>query len=61
MALQGEGVPVTFAPPKEGALTRVCGMTMHKHAPKPDRAYDILNPLISAPSGVFIINDNGYG
>ena len=54
-------MPVTFAPPKEGALTRVCGMTMHKHAPKPDRACDILNPLISAPSGVFIINDNGYG
>ena len=61
VTLQGEGVPVKFARPKEGALTWVCGMMLHKDAPNLDRAYDVLNSLISVPSGEFIISDYGYG
>lgn len=59
--LQSEGVPVKFAKPKEGALTWVCGLMMHKDAPSPDRAYDIIDSMISVPAGVFMINDYGYG
>lgn len=59
--LQSEEVPVKFAQPKEGALTWVCGLMMHKDAPNPDRAYDIIDSLISAQTGEFMINDYGYG
>ena len=61
VTLKGEGVPVKFAEPKEGALTWVCGMMVHKDAPNLDSAYDILDSLISVGTGEFIINDYGYG
>ncbi len=56
-----EEVPVRFAQPKEGALTWVCGFMMHKDAPAPDRAYDVLDALISVPTGEFLTGDYGYG
>ena len=59
--LKAEGVPVKFAAPKEGALTWVCGLMMHKDAPNPDRAYDVISSLVSVESGKFLINDYGYG
>lgn len=59
--LQSEGVPVKFAKPKEGALTWVCGLMIHKDAPNIDRAYDIIDSLLSVESGKFMINDYGYG
>ncbi|MEM7058812.1 MAG: extracellular solute-binding protein [Pseudomonadota bacterium] len=59
--LASEGVPVKFAKPKEGALTWVCGMMIHKDAPNLDRAYDAIDSLISVESGHFMINDYGYG
>ncbi|MEL6646520.1 MAG: extracellular solute-binding protein [Pseudomonadota bacterium] len=59
--LKAEGVPVKFAAPKEGALTWVCGLMMHKDAPNPDRAYDIISSLVSVESGKFLIDDYGYG
>lgn len=59
--LQSEGVPVRFAQPKEGALTWVCGLMIHRDAPHVDRAYDIINSLLSVESGQFMINDYGYG
>ena len=61
LSLQTQGVPVKFAQPKEGALTWVCGPMLHKDAPKLDRAYDIIDSLISVPSGEFILKDYGYG
>jgi spermidine/putrescine transport system substrate-binding protein len=61
VSLQTQGVPVKFAQPKEGALTWVCGPMLHKDAPKLDSAYDILDSLISVPSGEFLISDYGYG
>ena len=61
VVLKGEGVPVTFANPKEGALTWVCGAMMHKDAPKPDKAYDIIDALLSPEAGKWLIGENGYG
>jgi spermidine/putrescine transport system substrate-binding protein len=52
---------VKFAQPKEGALTWVCGMMVHAQAPKLDRAYDILDSLISVSAGEHVIGEFGYG
>lgn len=59
--LKSEGVPVKFAQPKEGALTWVCGMMVHKDAPNVDRAYEVIDSLLSVDTGKFMINDYGYG
>ncbi len=59
--LKGQGIPVKFANPKEGALTWVCGVMMHKDAPKPDKAYDLVDALLSTESGKWLISENGYG
>jgi spermidine/putrescine transport system substrate-binding protein len=59
--LKADGVPVRFANPKEGALTWVCGLMIHKDAPNLDSAYDIIDSLLSVESGRFMINDYGYG
>lgn len=59
--LKSEGVPVAFAKPKEGALTWVCGPMIHKDAPNLDRAYDVIDSLLSVDTGKFMINDYGYG
>lgn len=61
VTLRAQEVPVAFAQPKEGALTWVCGAMLHKDAPNLDRAYDIIDSLISVPSGVFNIGSYGYG
>ena len=61
VALQGQGVPVSFAKPKEGALTWVCGMMLHAQAPKIDSAYDVLDSLLSESSAIFNMKDYGYG
>ena len=34
---------------------------MHKDAPNPDRAHDIVNSLLSPETGKFLINEYGYG
>jgi spermidine/putrescine transport system substrate-binding protein len=60
VTLKGEGIPVAFANPKEGALTWVCGVMMHKDAPHPDKAHDIVDSLLSVESGKWLINE-GYG
>ena len=59
--LKGQGIPVKFANPKEGALTWICGVMMHKDAPKPDKAYDLVDALLSTESGKWLISENGYG
>lgn len=60
-ALKAEGLPVKFAQPKEGALTWVCGVMIHRDAPNLDRAYDIIDSLLSVEAGRFMIGDYGYG
>lgn len=59
--LQSEGVPVRFAQPKEGALTWVCGLMIHKDAPNLEKAYEIIDALLSVEAGEFMIRDYGYG
>ncbi len=59
--LRAQGVPVRFAQPKEGALTWVCGVMIHRDAPNIDRACDIIDSLLGVEAGRFIIGDYGYG
>ncbi len=59
--LRSEGHPVKFAQPKEGALTWVCGMMIHKDAPNLDGAYDIINAMLSTETGEFLIGSYNYG
>ena len=59
--LKADGVPIRFADPKEGALTWVCGLVMHKDAPKPDLAYDAIDAMLSVDVGEFMIGEWGYG
>ncbi len=61
VVLKNQGVPVKFADPKEGALTWVCGAMMHKDAPHPDKAHDLVNALLSPEVGKWLIGENGYG
>lgn len=61
LSLTGQGVPVKFAKPKEGALTWVCGMMLLKEAPKLDSAYDVLDSLISKSSALYNMRSQGYG
>ena len=61
VTLKGQEVPVNFAKPKEGALTWVCGAMLHKDAPKPERAHDIIDSMISVDTGKWLIAENGYG
>jgi len=59
--LKKQGIPVKFAMPKEGALTWVCGLMLHKDAPKPEKAYSLIDSLLSVERGVLLITDEGYG
>ena len=61
VVLKGQGVPVTFANPKEGALTWVCGAVIHKDAPHIDKAHDVIDSMLSIESGKWLIGENGYG
>ncbi|MEX0809066.1 MAG: extracellular solute-binding protein [Dongiaceae bacterium] len=61
VALRAQGVPVAFAAPKEGALTWVCGAVIMANAPRLDKAYDVIDSLLSPESGRYFINDYGYG
>ena len=56
-----EGHPVKFAAPKEGSLTWVCGHMLHAEAPYLDKAYDITNAMLTPETGVYIIEEWGYG
>ena len=52
---------MTFAKPKEGALTWVCGAMIHKDAPHLDKAHDVIDWMLSVERGVWLIDENGYG
>lgn len=61
VTLKSQGVPVAFASPKEGALTWVCGAMIHKDAPHPDKAHDVVDAMISTEVGKWLISEQGYG
>jgi len=61
VALKKQGVDVAYANPKEGRLTWVCGVMLHKDAKNLDLAHDIIDSLLSTESGNWLIDDQGYG
>ncbi len=61
VSLLSEEVPVKFARPKEGALTWVGGVMIHRDAPHLDKAHDIVNEMLSYERGRYEISEDGYG
>jgi spermidine/putrescine transport system substrate-binding protein len=61
VTLKGQGVPVKFAEPKEGALTWVCGPMIHRDAPHLDKAHDLIDAMLSVETGKWLISEQGYG
>jgi len=60
-ALAAQGLPVAFLKPKEGIMTWVCGLTLHKDAPNIDKAYDLIDSMLSVEAGVTMLTEVGYG
>lgn len=61
VSMKKQGVPVTFARPKEGTLTWVCGLMLLKDAPYPDKAHDLIDSILGPESGEYYIDVFGYG
>jgi spermidine/putrescine transport system substrate-binding protein len=59
--LRAQGVPVRFMAPKEGVETWACGTILMKDAPHLDKAYDLMDSLLSVESGEFYVREYGYG
>lgn len=59
--LKGQGVPVRFMLPKEGVETWCCGIILTKDAPHVDKAYDLIDSMLSPESGEFFITNYGMG
>ncbi len=61
VALKNQGVPVTYMNPKEGAMTWVCGATIHKNTEYVDKAHDIIDALLDPRSRLYDMLEYGYG
>ena len=61
VTLQGQGVPVAFANPKEGIMSYCCGLVMTKDAPHVDKAYDLIDAMIAPEAGKWLFDSYGYG
>lgn len=61
--LSKQGIPVKFMDPKEGAMTWTCGIALSAtvDAEKLDKAYDVIDALISPEAGAFEIQEFGFG
>jgi spermidine/putrescine transport system substrate-binding protein len=59
--LKAQGIPVRMMLPKEGVETWCCGMVLMKDAPHEDKAYDLLNSMLSPQSGEFLVSEYGIG
>lgn len=60
--LQGEGVPVAYAKPKEGYFTWFCGLTLlNSGKADPALAYDFIDAWLSPETGKALIEGSGYG
>jgi spermidine/putrescine transport system substrate-binding protein len=59
--LKGQGIKVKFMNPKEGIMTWVCGLVLHKKAANVDKAYDLIDAMLSPEAGVFMVTDYGLG
>lgn len=65
-ALRGQGLPVAFMKPKEGAMTWVCGLSRSTMNDEQGdemilKAHDVIDSYISAEAGAFEIVAYGYG
>ena len=59
--LKAQGIPVRMMLPKEGVETWCCGMVLTSNAPHEDKAYDLIDAMLSPESGAFVISDYGMG
>lgn len=59
--LKAQGIPVRMMLPKEGVETWCCGMVLTSNAPHEDKAYDLIDSMLSPESGAFVISDYGMG
>lgn len=59
--LRSEGVPVRFMTPREGVMTFCCGLVLARDAPHPDKAYDLIDALLSPESGEAILSEFAMG
>lgn len=60
--LKREGVPMTYARPKEGFFTWFCGLTLlNTGKADPALAYDFLDSWLSPETGKYLIEQSGYG
>jgi spermidine/putrescine transport system substrate-binding protein len=59
-ALKAQGVDVKYMNPKEGRLTWCCGLVLTSQAREIEKAYDLMNAMLSPEAGEWLIN-YGYG
>ena len=61
--LRGDGVPVKFMKPKEGAMTWTCGLCIMSSTEGQllDRAYDLMDAMLAPEAGAHEIREFGYG
>jgi spermidine/putrescine transport system substrate-binding protein len=53
--LQGRGLDIRYMNPKEGMLGWCCGLVLTRTATEIDLAYELMNSLLSPPTGRFLI------
>jgi len=58
--LRKQGIDVKYMNPKEGRLTWCCGLILTAEAKEIDKAYDLIDAMLSPEAGVWLIN-YGYG
>lgn len=61
VTLTGQGVNIKYANPKEGIMSYCCGLVLTKDAPHIDKAYDLIDAMISPEAGKWLIEVQGYG
>ncbi len=58
--LKAQGLDVKYMNPKEGRLTWCCGLILTSEAKEVDKAYDLIDSMLSPEAGEWLIN-YGYG
>lgn len=59
--LTEQGLPVQYMNPKEGAMTWVCGLSIAKDAPNPDKAHELIDAFLSPESRAYEMTAFGFG
>lgn len=59
-ALRAQGLNVKYMNPREGRLTWCCGLVLTAEAREVDKAYDLIDAILSPQAGEWLIN-YGYG